>query len=164
MLSRVGSHWESRGVRSSGSTPAISMRGWSAALIDTACGFASVTAVESRVLAAHFSVNCLRPAVEKRFVARARVSKPGNSQVFTCCGPFAETDGQERLVATGEAILSEPAKADIVLYVCSWARSSSAVDTYSTPDCADTDPGKGWPDGVATAAGARPERARCAAC
>jgi uncharacterized protein (TIGR00369 family) len=76
------------------------------ALIDTACGFAAVTAVGSRVLAAHFSVNCLRPAVGKRFVARARVVKPGKSQVFTYCELFAESDGKEKLVATGEAILS----------------------------------------------------------
>lgn len=84
--------------------------GMIAALIDTACGFAAVTSVESRVLASHFSVNCLRPAVGQRFVARARVVKPGKSQVFTYCELFAESDGQEKLVATGEAILSVPPK------------------------------------------------------
>ncbi len=84
--------------------------GMIAALIDTACGFAAVTSVGSRVLAAHFSVNCLRPAVGQRFVARARVVKPGKSQVFTYCELFAVSDGQERLVATGETILSVPAK------------------------------------------------------
>jgi uncharacterized protein (TIGR00369 family) len=54
------------------------------ALIDTACDFAAATVV-GRVLASHFSVNCLRPAVGERFIARARVVKPGKSQVFTSC-------------------------------------------------------------------------------
>lgn len=74
------------------------------ALIDTACGFAAVS-VAGRVLASHYSVNCLRPAVGERFVARARVVKPGKSQVFTACELFAQERGSERLVATGETLL-----------------------------------------------------------
>ncbi|QQX86640.1 PaaI family thioesterase [Cupriavidus necator] len=84
--------------------------GMVAALIDTACGFAAVTSVRTRVLAAHFSVNCIRPAVGERFVARARVVKAGKSQVFTACELSAQSDGNEKLVATGEAILSVPVK------------------------------------------------------
>ena len=75
------------------------------ALIDTACGFAAVTLV-GRVLASHFAVNCLRPAVGKRLIARARAVKAGKTQVFTSCEPFAPTEGQETLVATGETLLS----------------------------------------------------------
>jgi uncharacterized protein (TIGR00369 family) len=75
------------------------------ALIDTACGFAAVTLV-GRVLASHFSVNCLRPAVGERFVARARVIKPGKSQVFTACELYAQSGDGEKLVATGETLLS----------------------------------------------------------
>jgi uncharacterized protein (TIGR00369 family) len=74
------------------------------ALIDTACGFAAATMV-GPVLASHFSVNCLRPAVGERFVARARVIKPGKNQVFTACELFAQVSGAEKLVATGEALL-----------------------------------------------------------
>jgi uncharacterized protein (TIGR00369 family) len=74
------------------------------ALIDTACGFAAVT-VAGRVLASHYSVSCLRPAVGERFVARARVVKPGKSQVFTACELFAQAGGSEKLVATGETLL-----------------------------------------------------------
>lgn len=74
------------------------------ALIDTACGFAAATMV-GRVLASHFSVSCLRPAVGERFIARARVVKPGKQQVFTACELFAVQDGVEKLVATGETIL-----------------------------------------------------------
>ena len=75
------------------------------ALIDTACGFAAATVV-GRVLASHYSVNCLRPAVGERFVARARVVKPGRSQVFTACELFALSGSQEKLVATGETLLT----------------------------------------------------------
>lgn len=75
------------------------------ALIDTACGFAAATVV-GRVLASHYCVNCLRPAVGERFVARARLVKPGRSQVFTACDLFALSDGQEKLVATGETLLT----------------------------------------------------------
>ncbi|MBC5783157.1 PaaI family thioesterase [Ramlibacter sp. USB13] len=75
------------------------------ALVDTACGFAAVTVV-GRVLASHFAVNCLRPAVGERFIARARVVKPGRTQVFTACELFAVADGVEKLVATGETLLT----------------------------------------------------------
>lgn len=76
------------------------------ALIDTACGFAAATVVGPRLLAAHFSVNCLRPALGQRFVARARVVKPGKQQVFTACELFAVEHGAEKLVATGETLLT----------------------------------------------------------
>jgi uncharacterized protein (TIGR00369 family) len=74
-------------------------------LIDTACGFAAAS-MAGRVLASHFSVNCLRPAVGERFVARARVVKPGKTQYFTACELYALKLGAEKLVATGETLLS----------------------------------------------------------
>jgi uncharacterized protein (TIGR00369 family) len=76
------------------------------ALIDTACGFAAATLAGPRLLAAHFSVNCLRPASGQRFIASARVIKPGKQQVFTACELFAVEDGTEKLVATGETLLT----------------------------------------------------------
>ena len=79
------------------------------ALIDTACGFAAATMV-GRVLASHFSVNCLRPAVGERFIARATVVKPGKGQVFTHCELYGVTGGDEKLVATGETLLVVVAK------------------------------------------------------
>lgn len=75
------------------------------ALIDTACGFAAAT-VAGQVLASHYAVNCLRPAVGDKFTARARVVKAGKTQVFTHCELFAESNGSEKLVATGETLLS----------------------------------------------------------
>ena len=77
-----------------------------AALIDTACGFAAVTVAGSGVLAAHFSVNCLRPAQGEHFIARARVVRAGKTQVFTACELFAVASHEEKLVATGETLLS----------------------------------------------------------
>lgn len=79
------------------------------ALIDTACGFAAATLV-GRVLASHYSVNCIRPAVGERFVARARVVKPGKTLVFTACELYAQAGTDEKLVATGETLLSVVAK------------------------------------------------------
>ena len=75
------------------------------ALIDTACGYAAATQIGARVLASHFAVNCLRPAVGERFVAKARVVRAGKQQVFTHCELFAHQDGQDKLVATGETLL-----------------------------------------------------------
>jgi uncharacterized protein (TIGR00369 family) len=76
-----------------------------AGLIDTACGFAAATVVGPKVLASNFSVNCLRPAVGDMFIARARVIKPGKTQVFTACDLYAVKDGEEKLVANGQTIL-----------------------------------------------------------
>jgi uncharacterized protein (TIGR00369 family) len=75
------------------------------ALIDTACGYAAAT-LAGPVLASHYSVSCLRPAIGERFVSRARVVKAGKTQVFTTCELFAISGGTEKLVATGETILS----------------------------------------------------------
>lgn len=71
----------------------------------SACGFAAAT-VAGRVLASHHAVNCLRPAVGERFIARARVVKPGKSQVFAACELYAQIGAVEKLVATRETLLS----------------------------------------------------------
>jgi uncharacterized protein (TIGR00369 family) len=63
------------------------------ALIDTACGFAAGT-IAGRVLASHYSVNCLAPAVGRSFVACAKVVKAGKKQVFASADLLAE-DGAD---------------------------------------------------------------------
>jgi uncharacterized protein (TIGR00369 family) len=78
--------------------------GMVAALIDTACGFAAATVV-GRVLASNCQVSFFAPAVGERFLARARVVKPGKRQVFTSAELFAIKDGEEKLVAGGSTIL-----------------------------------------------------------
>ena len=75
------------------------------ALIDTACGYAAGTIAGTGLLASHFSVSCLRPAVGERFTARARVVKPGKTQIFTSCELWAHAGSVTKLVATGETIL-----------------------------------------------------------
>ena len=80
------------------------------ALIDTACGYAAATMVGNNLLALHFSVNRLRPAVGERFSARARVMKPGKSQIFAVRELYALSGGKEVLVATGETLLTVIAK------------------------------------------------------
>jgi uncharacterized protein (TIGR00369 family) len=76
------------------------------AMLDTACGFAAST-VSGPVLASHFSVNCMAPAVGRAFVARGRVVKAGRKQVFAVAELYAEGEGDAapKLVATGNAIL-----------------------------------------------------------
>ena len=96
----IGMQWRAEVAQYSGYLHA----GLIGALIDTACGYAAAT-VAGRVMASHFSVNCLRPAVGERFRARARVVKPGRIQIFTVCELFAVAGEKETLVATGETIL-----------------------------------------------------------
>ncbi|MBT2335270.1 PaaI family thioesterase [Variovorax paradoxus] len=75
------------------------------AMLDTACGFAAAT-VAGRVLASHFSVNCLSPALGHAFIARGKVVKAGRKQVFATAELYGQGDGDSlKLVATGSAIL-----------------------------------------------------------
>jgi len=76
-----------------------------AALLDTACGFAAATVV-GRVTASHFSMNCLRPAVGRLFVAKGTTVRAGRRQIFAKAELFAEDEqGERHLVATGETLL-----------------------------------------------------------
>ena len=79
--------------------------GMIAALLDTACGFAAASIVGS-VTASHFSMNCLRPAVGRCFVAKGTTLRAGRRQVFARAELFAENEqGELSLVATGETVL-----------------------------------------------------------
>lgn len=62
-----------------------------AALLDTACGFAAATLV-GNVTASHFSMNCLRPAVGRLFVAKGTTVRAGRKQIFARAELFAETE------------------------------------------------------------------------
>lgn len=82
--------------------------GMIAALLDTVSGYAAATQA-GRVLASHFSVNCISPAIGQAFVARGKVIKAGRKQVFVAAELFAQPEGKGdealKLVATGNAIL-----------------------------------------------------------
>ena len=79
--------------------------GMIAALLDTACGFAAVT-LAGKVTASHFSMNCLRPAVGRRLIAKGTTIRAGRKQIFAKAELFAENDqGERSLVATGETLM-----------------------------------------------------------
>ncbi|QOZ80527.1 phenylacetic acid degradation protein [Bradyrhizobium sp. CCBAU 53351] len=76
-----------------------------AALLDTACGFAAATLI-GPVTASHFSMNCLRPAVGRGFIAKGATVRAGRKQTFARAELFAEDgSGKRSLVATGETLL-----------------------------------------------------------
>jgi uncharacterized protein (TIGR00369 family) len=76
-----------------------------AALLDTACGFAAVSAA-GHVTASHFSMNCLKPAVGRQFIAKGTVVRAGRKQIFAEAELFAINEGGEKsLVATGETLM-----------------------------------------------------------
>jgi uncharacterized protein (TIGR00369 family) len=79
--------------------------GMVAGLLDTSAGFAAA-AVAGPVLASHFSMNCMLPAVGTSFDAIGRVVRAGKRQIFARSELFARGEtGQRKLVATGEAVL-----------------------------------------------------------
>ena len=76
-----------------------------AALLDTACGFAAAT-VAGPVTASHFSMNCMKPAAGRSFMAKGTTLRAGRKQVFARAELFAEDErGDVSLVATGETVL-----------------------------------------------------------
>ena len=79
--------------------------GMIAALLDTACGFAAVTKA-GNVTASHFSMNCLKPAVGRRFVAKGITVRAGRKQIFAKAELFSENEqGDRTLVATGDTLM-----------------------------------------------------------
>jgi uncharacterized protein (TIGR00369 family) len=79
--------------------------GMIAALLDTACGFAAAT-IAGGVMASHFSMNCLRPAIGRAFIAKGTTVKAGRKQIFAKAELFAENEqGEMSLIASGETLL-----------------------------------------------------------
>src|ERR1700761_4766428 len=71
--------------------------GMIAALLDTVFGFAAVT-LAGKVTASHFSMNCLRPAIGRRLIAKGTTVRAGRKQIFAKAELFAENDQGERLL------------------------------------------------------------------
>jgi uncharacterized protein (TIGR00369 family) len=71
-------------------------------IADVACGYAALTLMPdpSEVLSVEFKVNLLRPAAGTRFIARARVLKPGQTLTVAQADVFAVTAEGEKQVAT----------------------------------------------------------------
>lgn len=80
------------------------------AIADSACGGAALTLMEpgSEVLAVEFKVNLLSPAAGERFIARAKVIRPG--KIITVCSAevHAEQGESRKLVAAMQATMIAP--------------------------------------------------------
>lgn len=94
-------------------TPAISQQhgfvhaGAVSAIADSAAGYAALTLMPAGtgVLTAEFKINLLAPAVGERITARGRVVKAGRTLTIAQTEVFAESRGQEKLIALLTATL-----------------------------------------------------------
>jgi uncharacterized protein (TIGR00369 family) len=77
------------------------------AIADSAAGYAALSLMPegSGVLTAEFKINLLAPAAGDRILARGRVVKSGRTLTLAQAEVFAESGGQERLVALLTATL-----------------------------------------------------------
>jgi uncharacterized protein (TIGR00369 family) len=71
------------------------------AIADTAAGYAALTLMPpgAGVLTTEFKINLVAPAAGERLLARGRVIKAGRTLTLAQAEVFAETAGQEKLVA-----------------------------------------------------------------
>ncbi|MEM7241282.1 MAG: PaaI family thioesterase [Pseudomonadota bacterium] len=70
-------------------------------MMDSASGFAAFTlmAEDEEVVTTDFKNSFLRPATGERFLAKARVIKPGKTLYFTQCDCFALEGEKEKIIA-----------------------------------------------------------------
>jgi uncharacterized protein (TIGR00369 family) len=93
--------------------PAISQQhgfvhaGAVSAIADTAAGYAALTLMpaDTGVLTTEFKINLLAPAAGERILARGRVVKAGRTLTLAQAEVFANTGGQEKLIALLTATL-----------------------------------------------------------
>jgi uncharacterized protein (TIGR00369 family) len=73
-----------------------------ATMLDSACGYAafSLMPADAAVLSVEFKLNLLAPAAGERFVARARVIRPGRTLTVCEADAWALSDGVEKRIAT----------------------------------------------------------------
>jgi uncharacterized protein (TIGR00369 family) len=78
-----------------------------AAIADSAAGYAALSLMPpgAGVLTTEFKINLVAPAAGERIVARGRVVKAGRTLTLAQTEVFAETGGQEKLVALLTATL-----------------------------------------------------------
>jgi uncharacterized protein (TIGR00369 family) len=84
------------------------------AIADSACGYAALTLMRagSEVLSVEFKVNLLAPAAGQRFVAHARVLRPGRTLTVCTAEVRARDSGSEKLIAAMQATMIEVPAAD----------------------------------------------------
>jgi uncharacterized protein (TIGR00369 family) len=102
--------------------PAISQQhgfvhaGAVSAIADSAAGYAALSLMpaDRGVLTTEYKINLLAPAVGDRIVARGRVVKAGRTLTLAQTEVFAESDGQEKLIALLTAtLMTVEGRADI---------------------------------------------------
>jgi uncharacterized protein (TIGR00369 family) len=94
-------------------TPAVSQQhgfvhaGALSAIADTAAGYAALSLMPAGkgVLTTEFKINLVAPAVGERILARGKVVKAGRTLTLAQTEVFAESSGQEKLVALLTATL-----------------------------------------------------------
>jgi uncharacterized protein (TIGR00369 family) len=79
------------------------------AIADSACGYAAFTLMKpgSEVLSVEFKVNLLAPAAGQRFVAHARVLRPGRTLTVCAAEVRAQDAGGDKLIAAMQATMIE---------------------------------------------------------
>ncbi|MDO8878026.1 MAG: PaaI family thioesterase [Pseudolabrys sp.] len=77
------------------------------AIADSAAGYAALSLMpaDAGVLTTEFKINLLAPAAGDRIVARGRVVKAGRTLTLAQAEVFAESGGQEKLIALLTATL-----------------------------------------------------------
>src|SRR5580704_7741750 len=93
--------------------PAISQQhgfvrgGAVSAIADSAAGYAALSLMpaDTGVLTAEFKINLVAPAAGERIVARGRVVRAGRTLTLAQTEVFAESGGQEKLIALLTATL-----------------------------------------------------------
>jgi uncharacterized protein (TIGR00369 family) len=77
------------------------------AIADSAAGYAALSLMpaDAGVLTTEFKINLLAPAIGDRILARGRVVKAGRTLTLAQSEVFAETAGQEKLIALLTATL-----------------------------------------------------------
>jgi uncharacterized protein (TIGR00369 family) len=78
-----------------------------AAIVDTACGYASFTLMPPgvEVLTVEFKINFMAPAVGDKMIARGRVTRAGKTLTVCTGDAYAVKDSKEKLVATMQATM-----------------------------------------------------------
>jgi uncharacterized protein (TIGR00369 family) len=83
-----------------------------AAILDTACGYASFTLMPANVevVTVEFKINFIAPAIGDKVIARGQVIKAGKTLTVCSGNAFAVKEGKEKLVATLQATMMAVAK------------------------------------------------------
>lgn len=87
-----------------------------ASVADSACGYAALSLAPAGhdVLAVEFKINLLRPATAERFLAYARVLRPGRTITVSFAEVFGLAGSERELVATMlSTVITRPVRAAV---------------------------------------------------